>query len=385
MKNPLISDLNKKDVDHFVTKKGLLLRKLFNNNFRRILSMFDNTNIIQMNQGENLSDDEYYETLEDEYIDLSEYNLKAKKHNIIVERYPELEKDEPYIFVCNHTCPEDIETALNVIDRNSLLILGSIESLQTNPEIFLLWLLNGVIPFDIMDKEERTQLPQKMEKTLETNSILIFPEGSHNLSPNKLINNLYDGVTNLALKTGRKIVVVSLLRDEENNATYMDFSNPIDVKKLDIDTSKYYPKEQNKEKAYVKSITSYIRDKMSTGVYFLSKRHFKQLKRESYDDIEETIRKKKVDDAFEKLKWDKDVFDAEYLTKKTKEEQEYESVNETINNLILNSRYYPIFKKQILSDNTSYVVKRKDDLRKNVPNYMREELRKRKSKQLIKK
>lgn len=380
MKNPLISDLNKKDVNHFATKRGLLLRKLFNKNFRRILSMFDNTNIIQMNQGKNLSDDEYFESLKDEYIDISEYNLKEKKHNIIVERYPELEKDEPYIFVCNHTCPEDIETALNVIDRNSLLVLGSIESLQKNPEIFLLWLLNGVIPFDIMDKDERILLPKKMEKTLETNSILIFPEGSHNLSPNKLINNLYDGPTNLALKTGRKIVVVSLIRDEENNATYMDFSNPIDVKKIDIDPSKYYPKEPNPEKAYVKSITSYIRDKMATGVYFLSKRHFKPLKRESYDDIEETIRKKKVDDAFEKLKWDKDVFEAEYLTKKTKEEQTYENINETICNLIINSKYYPIFKKQILNDNTSYVVKRNDDLRKNVPNYMREELIKRKTK-----
>lgn len=380
MKNPLISDLNKKDANHFATKRGLLFRKLFNKNFRRILSMFDNTNIIQMNQGKNLSDDEYFESLKDEYIDISEYNLKGKKHNIIVERYPELEKDEPYIFVCNHTCPEDIETALNVIDRNSLLVLGSIESLQTNPEIFLLWLLNGVIPFDIMDKDERKLLPKKMEKTLETNSILIFPEGSHNLSPNKLINNLYDGPTNLALKTGRKIVVVSLIRDEENNATYMDFSNPIDVKKLDIDHSKYYPKEPNPEKAYVKSITSYIRDKMATGVYFLSKRHFKPLKRESYDDIEESIRKKKVDDAFEKLKWDKDVFEAEYLTKKTKEEQTYENINETISNLIINSKYYPIFKKQILSDNTSYVVKRNDDLRKNVPNYMRKELIKRKIK-----
>lgn len=380
MKNPLISDLNKKDANHFATKRGLLLRKIFNKNFRRILSMFDNTNIIQMNQGKNLSDDEYFESLKDDYIDISEYNLKEKKHNIIVERYPELEKDEPYIFVCNHTCPEDIETALNVIDRNSLLVLGSIESLQTNPEIFLLWLLNGVIPFDIMDKDERKLLPKKMEKTLETNSILIFPEGSHNLSPNKLINNLYDGPTNIALKTGRKIVVVSLIRDEENNATYMDFSNPIDVKKLDIDHSKYYPKEPNPEKAYVKSITSYIRDKMATGVYFLSKRHFKPLKRESYDDIEESIRKKKVDDAFEKLKWDKDVFEAEYLTKKTKEEQTYENINETISNLIINSKYYPIFKKQILSDNTSYVVKRNDDLRKNVPNYMREELIKRKIK-----
>ena len=46
---------------------------------------------------------------------------------------------------------------------------------------------------------------------------------------------------------------------------------------------------------------------------------------------------KKIEYAFEKLKWDRDVFDAEYLTKKTKEEQEYEEVIRTLSNLALDS------------------------------------------------
>lgn len=380
MKNIIISDLNKKDSDHFISKGGLLLRKKFNKNFRRILTLFENTNIIQTDNEEYLSDEDYYNKLDDKYINLSDYNLNVKKHNIIVERYPKLEKDKPYIFVCNHTCPEDIETVLNVIDRNSLLVLGSIESLQTNPEIFLLWLLNGIIPFDIMDSVERKDLMNKMEKTLKTNSVLIFPEGSHNINPNKLVNNLFDGPVNLSLKTGREIIVASLLRDNSNNCTYMDFSNPIDIRSINIDVNNYYPNEKNMEKAYVRSITSFIRDKMATGVYYLSKRHFKQLDRNDYGDLEEDIRYNIVDDAFKKLKWDKDIFQAEYLTKKTKEELEYEEINESISDLIINSEYYSIFKDTILKDNSSYVVKREDDLRKNIPYYMNKELKKRKVK-----
>ena len=79
-------------------------------------------------------------------------------------------------------------------------------------------------------------------------------------------------------------------------------------------------------------------------------------------------------EAVELRDGDKDIYQGKSVLKAV------ENINETISNLIINSKYYPIFKKQILNDNTSYVVKRNDDLRKNVPNYMREELIKRKTK-----
>ena len=47
----------------------------------------------------------------------------------------------------------------------------------------------------------------------QTQSILIFPEGSHNYDLNRLIKPLYDGPVNLALKTGKKIVPVALVFD----------------------------------------------------------------------------------------------------------------------------------------------------------------------------
>ncbi len=47
-----------------------------------------------------------------------------------------------------------------------------------------------------------------------------------------MIKPLYDGPVNLALKTGKKIVPVALVKDYENNVAYLDVGNPIDVRNL---------------------------------------------------------------------------------------------------------------------------------------------------------
>lgn len=107
------------------------------------------------------------------------------------------------IFVGNHTCPENIETLLCVLDRNVYVILGSVEYLKYDPEMYSLW-LNGRIAFDIMDSRERWKLLPKTKRMLDTNNILIILEGSHNYHPGNLINPLFNGAVNLALKTQKK-------------------------------------------------------------------------------------------------------------------------------------------------------------------------------------
>ena len=214
MNNLFISNLNEKDTNHFTSNQGLYLRKKGDKVFKKLCNLFTNANIIRMNLGENMTDDEYYASLDTKKIPLSNYDLKEGKNNIILERYPKLEKDESYIFVCNHTCPEDIETVLNIIDRNAYLVLGSVKTLREEMDGYLVW-LNGTLPFDISDQSQRKEVIPKSERILKTNSILIFPEGSHNLNPNKLINPLFDGPINMALNSGKKIVLLTLIRDSE--------------------------------------------------------------------------------------------------------------------------------------------------------------------------
>ena len=175
MYNYGIGELNKKGVDDFTTDIGLKIRKDIDKPFKKACNIFTKANIIYDNNNGTMSDDEYYKQLNDEKIPASNYPLKDGKNNIVVLKYPKLNKDEPYIFLGNHTCPEDIETMLNVIDRNAYLVLGSIESLKYNPEMYGSF-INGMIPFDILDEKERKEIIPKSCRVLKTNSILIFPE-----------------------------------------------------------------------------------------------------------------------------------------------------------------------------------------------------------------
>lgn len=366
MKNILISNLNEKNVEHCTTDFGLWLRRTIDKPFKKLCNIFTNANIIKENQGEGMTDEEYFSSLNLDYIPLENYDISKDKNNIIVERYPKLEPTEPYIFVCNHTCPEDIETVLNILDRNAYLILGSIESLQYNPEMYLSF-LNGMIPFDIMNNKERKEVFQKMLRVLKTNSILIFPEGSHNYSPNNLINPLFDGPVNLALQTKRKIVIVTMVKDQENNVSYIDVSNPIDIEKIEVDLTGLNSNDYNKiEKYYIKSLSSNLRDRMATAVYHMLPRHFKPIIRNECYDVEEKIRMEKIKDAFSKLKWNRDVFDAEYLVKKTKDDLEYEDVLCSISNLLINN---PSMIKLLGKE---WILLNESILRKNVANRTRE-------------
>ena len=367
-KNLFINQLNTKDVDHFTTDTGLFLRRKTNGAFRKLCNIFTNATIIRADTPDYASDEEYYENLKPDRIPLSHYPLSTKKNanNIVVERYPKLDKEESYIFVGSHICPEDIETMLNIIDRNAYLILGSVENLNYNPEVYLSW-LNGMIVFNVLDQNERSTLPAKMERVLQTQSILIFPEGSHNYDLNKLIKPLYDGPVNLALKTGKKIVPVVLVKDYENNMAYLDVGNPIDVRNLDLNMQDYYPGKEENEKYRIKSMSSYVRDQMATAVWHMMEQHLETIRRIDYGDIGQHFIDFYVTDTFQKINWKHDVFDAEYLTKKTKEEQEYEAVVRTLSGLHL--------KKNALLETglnrREYIQKEMDLDRKNVVENLR--------------
>lgn len=368
MKNLFISNLDKKDVNHFTSDLGLFLRKKADKPFKKLVRLFTNAHVIRAASDPKLSDEEYFSHLDLEPVPRSSYPLSKKKNvnNIIVERYPALDREESYIFVGNHTCPEDIEIMLGILDRNAYLILGSVELIKYDPEAYLAW-LNGMIAFDTLDKKERKELLPKMERVLKTNSILIFPEGSHNYHPNKLVNDLFDGPVNLALRTGKKIVPVILFRDEARKIYYVDVGNPMDVGALSLNVSEYYPGEGESEKYRVKALSSYLRDKMATAVYHLMARHSEPIKRSEHRDVQRECVAAYVEETFTKLAWRHDVFDAEYITKKNKSDREYEEVVRALSRLRL--------KKKVLNQtglySREYVLKEVDLDRKDVISNLR--------------
>ena len=224
-----------------------------------------------------------------------------------------------------------------------------------------------MIVFNVLDQNERSTLPAKMERVLQTQSILIFPEGSHNYDLNKLIKPLYDGPVNLALKTGKKIVPLAMVKDYENNMAYLDVGNPIDVRNLDLNIQDYYPGKEVSEKYRIKSMSSYVRDQMATAVWHMMERHLTPIRRSDYVDLGQHFIDFYVTDTFQKLNWKHDVFDAEYLTKKIKEEQEYEAVVRTLSGLHLKKNAL----KETGLNNKEYILKEIDLDRKNVVENLR--------------
>ena len=182
-----------------------------------------------------------------------------------------------------------------------------------------------------------------------------------------MIKPLYDGPVNLALKTGKKIVPIVMVKDYENRVLYIDVGSPIDVRNLNLNTQDYFPGKEDCEKYRIKSMSSYVRDQMATAVYQMMERHLAPIIRSEYEDLEKYFIDFYVTDTFQKLNWKHDVFDAEYLTKKTGEEQEYEAVVRSLSNLRLKKN---VLKEMELSSR-EYVRKKIDLDRKNVVGNLR--------------
>ena len=330
MKNLLIDKLNEKDIFDFTSNAGLYIRRKMNDKYKSLSIFLNNNNIIRLHKGQGKSNNEYFRSYSTEYVEPSLYPLDSKKNNIIVERYPELDENESYIFIGNHSCPEDIDTMINVLDRNAYVVSSSIESLNYDPKSYLLW-LNGLIPYNPLNQNEKYNLITKMERVLNTNSILMFPEEYYNLSPNKIVNNINDDPVRLSLSTNKKVVIVSMVRDEKNNVSYLDVSNPINI-------SKMYSliEEDLSQKDKIHMLNKYLRDKMATALYCLTSKHLDVINRADNNSIEDKLREEKINNIVNKMHIDPNTCESDFGTIKTDEEKEYEDVIETMSNLRLN-------------------------------------------------
>ena len=74
----------------------------------------------------------------------------------------------------------------------------------------------------------------------------------------------------------------------------------------------------------------------------------------------------KIEDAFKKLRWKSDVFDAEYLVKKTADERDSEEVVKVLSNLSINYSALNGYR------NNYWLSRQLDIDRKNTANRMRQ-------------
>lgn len=309
MRNFGLKNLQVANVDNFTSPLGMKLRKKINGPLRQILKL-------------------------------------AAGKKIIIEKYPELEKDEAYIFCSTHYFTEDIIAGLAGLDRNAYALIGTTDQVEHNPQMYAAW-LNGMIYVNRLDEKNRKESVKKMEYVLNNGtSVLMYPEGGWNNTENLLCQPLFAGPYTLAQSTKKQVVPIATFNDEEHNKIYMRFGEPLDLTKYD------------KKEALTK-----LRDSMATMIYEMIEEHTTPIKRETLKGDLHQQHMEKRKNEYLKNKWTRDVWDEELAFYQSKDYTPQQEVRKSLDNVNITSRNAHIL--------APILVKRLEDQKYNFKQYMK--------------
>lgn len=151
----------------------------------------------------------------------------------------------PVIFCSTHGFKEDIVDAVVIAKKQSYILIGSLSQVFYSFDGIASW-ANGCILVDRLNKESRKSCKEKMIRALNLgSSILIFPEGTWNKSPNQMTSGLFPGFYDVAISTGAPIAVIATHREGDYVYGVLDEA--------------FYISEYSREEA-----VEILRDKMST-------------------------------------------------------------------------------------------------------------------------
>ena len=240
----------------------------------------------------------------------------ATPEKIIIDRYPELNPDEPYIFVSTHGFSNDIIACLASIDRSAYLLMGSTNQVEYNRLMYAAW-LNGFIYVNRTDEKSRKQAIPKMERILKSgSSVLVFPEGGHNNTENNLVNKLFASPYILAARTSCKVVPIAPFYEFGSDKIYMNFGDPIDL-------AKYEDKKEALQD---------LRDIFATMVYENIEKHSTPYVRPEGRDIHMDFMEQRRQEYL-KNPWTRDVWEEELTRYLDAEERESVSVMESMDQI----------------------------------------------------
>ena len=134
------------------------------------------------------------------------FKLIRKHQFYFVNKQPILKSN--VIYAVNHSCKFDIPYVCEAINRHCYVLVGK-QPLYLIDRI--LFNFNGVIWVDRQCKKSRKQSMKKLISIINNGgNILLFPEGTWNLTPSKPMLPLYWGVVDIARVTNRPIIPVVL-------------------------------------------------------------------------------------------------------------------------------------------------------------------------------
>lgn len=146
-------------------------------------------------------------------IPLLALDLRMGGHRIRVLRDSRKKTDRPIIFCPTHIGGVDIEMSFLAVRTPCWIVLGNPREVYKSLDGMLMQ-LNGWIPLDVHEKPDRIAAKAQMKALLEAGgNLLLFPEGTQNISPNALVGHLYAGAVELAITCGAEIVPIAIARD----------------------------------------------------------------------------------------------------------------------------------------------------------------------------
>lgn len=314
MKNYGLQKVKISTVDNFTSEIGIKLRRTINKPLRKALKL-------------------------------------ATKRNIIVDYYPTLEKNKPYIFASTHSFDEDIIAGLSTIDRNAYVLIGTTDQIDYNPQMYAAY-INGMIYVDRLNEKSRKDSVDKMERILRSgSSILIFPEGGWNNTENLLCQKLFAGPYILAQRTGFEVVPICTYNEIGKNEIHIKVGEPIDM---------HY---KSKKDALMD-----LRDCLSTMMYESIEQYSTPIKRaELSGDIHEKYMEQRKNE-YMRVKWSKDVWDEELTVYQDKSIISEQQIRKSLENVELTPNNAKVI--------APVLVKRLEDEKYNFKKYMKENWKK---------
>lgn len=311
MKNYGILKFSNVGVDNFTSNVGLELRKKINPILRRLLKL-------------------------------------AVKGELIIDRYPKLEKEKAYIFTSLHSFVEDAIANLATIDRNAYLLFGTTDQLEVNIEMYAAW-LNGFIYVNRLDPQSRKDAITKMIRVLNNgNSVLLYPEGGFNNTENLFCQKLFSSPYILSKKTKAEVVPIAPFYEFGSNKIFMNVGNPINLSEF-----------SNKKEAL-----GYLRDILSTLMFENIERHSTPLVR---SELGKDPRMNFMNERcleYLKTTWTKDVWEEELTRYLDVDDREMLAVLESMDDIIITKNNAKIM--------APILVRRQEDKKYDFKRYMHE-------------
>ena len=146
-------------------------------------------------------------------------------YKVVIEQPCCLLPNKPVIYAVNHFCFADTPIMGRITPQRSYILSGK---QRLGFSDWLYFMLNGVIFVDRKDKEDLAASKKAMSAYLNKGrSIVMFPEGTWNLTENQLMLPMKWGIIDIAKETGAQIIPTVLEYDREKKRCFVRFGVPM--------------------------------------------------------------------------------------------------------------------------------------------------------------